>query len=700
MIKKLFLLLLLLLVLAISFLYAVGSGVFGEPWSPEPVTPGSRILPEPVDTPYGEPQVLFGDLHSHTNYSLDAYIYNTQWMKGTGKVTPADACDFARYCSALDFWSINDHAEGLTPRVWADTLQSIRECNESAGDPLNPDMVSFVGWEWSNINKEDVPNHYGHKNVIFRTWEPGLTPTRPIAARTEDIFAPVPAPVLGMLGFSEGIRTASDLGWYMDESKSTPICRDDLPSDQLPDDCREVALTPSALFRKLDEWGFDSIVIPHGLAWGTTNPLGGDFQTQMDEHQQRYQKLLEVYSGHGSSELFFDFERIGVSADSGNYCPLATENFTPCCRQAGEIARRQCETPGSSRCDLAVQQAVDKYVEAGTPAGRNVFPDATLDDWAGCGQLQNTFQPSALYVPKLAAQYSLALGFDEEGEPKRAKFGLIGSSDGHQARPGASYKESSRLLYTDSKDLGRDSLDLESFAPDKESGSFYYTGGLVAVHVEGRDRDSIWAALDSRNVYATSGNRMLVWFNLMNGPSGSVPMGTEVTMQGTPRFRVRALGEFEQKPGCPDYARAALGEERLKLLCGGECYRPTGDKRKAVSRIEIIRIRPQISPTEKITPLIEDPWKVFPCAGTGEGCAAEFEDPEYSAGGRSSLYYARVIQEEENLINGDPFGCEYDEKGQCIKRNYCVENNAKPDMNCLSKAEPRAWTSPIFLEYR
>ena len=77
-----------------------------------------------------------------------------------------------------------------------------------------------------------------------------------------------------------------------------------------------------------------------------------------------------------------------------------------------------------------------------------------------------------------------------------------------------------------------------------------------------------------------------------------------------------------------------------------------------------------------------------------------FEDAQYGAGARSALYYARVIQEPEPLINGDPFGCEYDAQGKCIKRHYCVGENAKPDNDCLAAAEPRAWTSPIFLEYR
>ncbi len=175
-------------------------------------------------------------------------------------------------------------------------------------------------------------------------------------------------------------------------------------------------------------------------------------------------------------------------------------------------------------------------------------------------------------------------------------------------------------------------------------------------------------------------------------------MGSEVWMEEAPRFRVKALGALEQKAGCPDYAIAALGEERIESLCMGECYNPA-DRRKAITQIEVIRIRPQLGPGEPISPLVEENWRVFECPSDGNACVIEFDDPEYSSSKRAALYYARVIQESQPLIGGDPFGCEYDEEGNCIRRNYCIGSNAAPENNCLAEAEPRAWTSPIFLDH-
>ena len=64
-------------------------------------------------------QVLYGDLHVHTTFSMDAFVWALPLMHGPGARPPADACDYARFCSALDFYAHTDHSESLTPRHWS-----------------------------------------------------------------------------------------------------------------------------------------------------------------------------------------------------------------------------------------------------------------------------------------------------------------------------------------------------------------------------------------------------------------------------------------------------------------------------------------------------------------------------------------------------------------------------------------------------
>ena len=169
-----------------------------------------------------------------------------------------------------------------------------------------------------------------------------------------------------------------------------------------------------------------------------------------------------------------------------------------------------------------------------------------------------------------------------------------------------------------------------------------HPGGLVAVHAVGRSGEAIREALRRREVYATSGPRILLWFDLLNGPRGAAPMGSEVAMAGAPRFEVRAAGALLEEPGCPESARAALGPARLAELCAGACANP-GDGRHAIAAIEVVRIRPQRS-GEPGAALVEDPWRRIECAPTPAGCAATFEDPDFAAGGRDALYSARALE--------------------------------------------------------
>ncbi|MCP4614898.1 MAG: hypothetical protein GY844_00550, partial [Bradyrhizobium sp.] len=45
-----------------------------------------------------------------------------------------DACDFARYCSGLDFFALTDHSERYTPERWLETKAPARERNAAAGE--------------------------------------------------------------------------------------------------------------------------------------------------------------------------------------------------------------------------------------------------------------------------------------------------------------------------------------------------------------------------------------------------------------------------------------------------------------------------------------------------------------------------------------------------------------------------------------
>ena len=224
--------------------------------------------------------------------------------------------------------------------------------------------------------------------------------------------------------------------------------------------------------------------------------------------------------------------------------------------------------------------------------------------------------------------------------------------------------------------------------PDSERvSSFVYPGGILAVHAKGRGKDEIWTALKNKNVYGTSGPRILLWFDLMNSPQGQVPMGSEVTMSQNPKFIVKAAGSFKQSPGCSNESIDSLSKERLDYLCAGECYNPSNE-RHLIDRIEIIKITPQSYAGEAINPLIQDAWKIISC-NQSEECLIEFEDGQYS---RDSIYYVRAIQEPTLAINGAQTK-ESDSAFQLCKGSFRTDFND----DCLNLANERAWSSPIYI---
>jgi hypothetical protein len=300
---------------AAVLLVVAGRGVFGAHEGPGEVVPTprpaaavseseSRVAGAAREIGVRAPkQVLFGDLHVHTTFSFDAFMFSLPIAGGEGAHPPADACDFARFCSALDFWSINDHAFSIPPRHWQETVDSIRQCNAVAGDPNTPDTVAFLGWEWTQVGTTPE-QHYGHKNVVLRHTDDARIPARPVAAQ-RGLFTIPPAWLRGF-GALIGGQRLNDLALYWQEWADTALCDSDVPANEVEGDCIDAVSTSAELFDRLDQWGHESIVIPHGTTWGFYTPPGSSWDKQLvgPAHDPERQSLLEVYSGHGDSEVY------------------------------------------------------------------------------------------------------------------------------------------------------------------------------------------------------------------------------------------------------------------------------------------------------------------------------------------------------------------------------------------------------------
>jgi hypothetical protein len=657
-------------------------------------------------------QILFGDLHVHSTFSTDAFLMSLPMNGGDGARPVSDACDFARICSGLDFWSINDHALALTQRRWDETVEAIRACQDVSGPADDPDVAVFLGWEWTQVGTTP-DNHYGHKNVVLRHLDDAHIPGRPIAASLPGGSGPTGAAAspwaLGLLPLTLG-RDGIALVKYFDELLAAEDCPK-VPVDELPRGCIDRAPTPSALFDRLDEWGHEALVIPHGTTWGYYTPLGSTWDKQLTPamHDPARQRLIEVYSGHGNSEEYRSWRGVDLGPGGERRCPPPSADHLPSCWQAGEIIRARCLARGEAadECETRARTARTHYLD-GDVAGNRSVPAEKPADWLDSGQCRDCFLPAFNYRPGGSAQYILALGRRRpSGEVLRFRFGLMASSDNHSSRPGTGYKEYGRADMTEYRfrSFGRGLLGAEDdrepvarsepvstlsstqFFAARETerqASFFLTGGLVAAHADGRGRDAVWSALQRREVYGTSGPRILLWFDLLNPPGtrgAERPMGSEVRMVDDPIFSVRAVGSFEQRPGCPEDAPSGVDAETVSRLCRGECYHPS-DVRRLVDRIEVIRIRPQRGADEDVDLLIEDPWRVFACQPDPAGCRVTFTDPSFSRDARDAVYYVRAIETPSLAVDADPLACQ----------------DAPADDDCLGRVQERAWSSPIFVD--
>ena len=230
-------------------------------------------------------KALFGILHQHTTYSLDAYGFGT-------RATPSDAYAFAKGTKSiqiaagsagpdgptvtidrpLDFLAVTDHSEWLGDEqavaacldknntstqcqalktqeltAWTDTQQAAANALDLCK------FTSLVAYEWTSMPDDAAGNQYtNHRNVIFAT---DTVPTLPLDS---DTFT-----------------------------------------------------TASALFQGLDQQctgTCSALVVPHNsnLSEGYSLALPTSISPADLAAMQKYQRLVEIYQHKGSSECFYD----------------------------------------------------------------------------------------------------------------------------------------------------------------------------------------------------------------------------------------------------------------------------------------------------------------------------------------------------------------------------------------------------------
>jgi len=654
---------------------------------------------EPAPEPEDNREIFYGDLHVHSTNSVDVFALKLPLFGHDGRVTPMDHCHYARFCSQIDFWAITDHQEGAPPSAWRESVAAVNSCNDLYED----DLVTFAGFEWQQSHTE-VGRDWGHKNVIFPGKTSSELPARAVAsadqvtAIDENIIEAAIDVASAMDPDNIGIY--DDVGDYAIAGANAAKCPDGVNTRDLPEDCVESASEPIDLYTKLDQWGFPALVIPHGTTWGAHHPplMSWEHQLNPTQHDPEYQTLLEVYSGHGSMEEYRTWRPAEDRGDGTLQCTEPTDDYLPCCWQAGEIAKAESEVcasdPDGAECVQLVLDARQAFLDAGRQ-GLDTLPQAVPEDWLDCDQCRDCFQPAEGHRPLGSAQAALAMShFDGEEVDARYHFGFLGSTDTHAVGPGAGFKEGKEM----SDIMGSAKIEWEPvvnlmvaeiFPNWVRQNSFFHSGGLVAVHADSSDRQAIWDALEARTVYATTGERIDLWFDLTTGDGAK--MGSAATVSETPEFAVKAVGSFKQKAGCPDWVPDFYVEE----TCHGECFYPSTE-RYAMDRIEVVRIRPQITPDEDLASLVDDPFLTLDCGGKST-CEVTFSDPDFVSGGRDAIYYVRAIQEPSGQLNHEDLRCEDGPDGECVSVDICQGGERGEDDDCIQEGGERAWASPIYL---
>ncbi|GAB5452030.1 MAG: DUF3604 domain-containing protein [Halioglobus sp.] len=621
---------------------------------------------------------MFGDLHVHTSYSFDSYVSSQRndpgaayrYAKGEA-ITLSDPDSNqtirAQIQRPLDFTAVTDHAEFLGP-IELCTQDSSKlaywfpACIASRSENFYVQLLAANYWvslgvtDTSSQKAESFVCRLGDCSEAHRAaWQRIQQAAEAHYDRSEECAFTT------FVGYEY-----TDAPDYANLHRNV-IFRNDRVTESAISTYDTGSKNYPALWRMLREQclegqpGCDVISIPHNpnLSRGLMFPDPASEKEARD--RLLFEPLVELVQHTAASECRFD-RLLGRG--------VATED---------------------ELCDFE-QALSDNLSMLGTVFGEVRTEEAepvSVDDFGRRNMVRNTLKDG--------------LALDATSGINPFRMGFIGSTDTHSATPGGA-EEDNYVGHLGRRDAGYRNV----------QDHFYDNpGGLAVIWAEENSRDAIFAGMQAREAYATSGTRPIVRFfagaafepqmcedpeMLTTAYAEGVPMGGELDATATsPHFLISA----SKDPGPP--GRPGVDLQRVQIIKGWL-------DADGATHERVIDVAGSADNGASVDPNT--------CAPTGKGHAnlcTVWRDPTYDPA-QHAFYYVRVLENPScrwstlqcQAAGVNPFATdcnaqasaknlEMEERGAIgdVYSKCCTDPATQPFYSPV--LQERAWTSPIWI---
>lgn len=571
-------------------------------------------------------RAYFGDLHVHTSWSFDAFIYNVRttpddaYRYGKGEAIEHVSGKKIQAKRPLDFMAVTDHAEymGVMKKMIDPDhpLSKLQVSDSIRNTDPNVSRAAF-GSIGQSLARSQPRKELIDKKLISDTWDQMVKTTN---AHYE------PGKFTTFHGY---------------EWTSAPAV---------------IAKDPYAynLHRNVIYGSDQASTIPFS-AFDSQDPE--ELWKWMEKEREKGIKLMAIPHNANMSD--------------GNMYKL--ESFT-----GKPLTKAYAESRSRNEPINEVSQIKGTSMTHPALSPNDEFADFEIYAFTFSAGAPPPSKPQHSYV-RQAIKNGLAL--EQEIGANPFQFGFIGSSDSHNAsNPVEEDNFTGKIGVVDGTPK------IRSANPDAVFRTRYWSAaGLACVWAEENTRESIFAAMERREVYATSGTRMQIRFfagdypkNLFEGSdwlstaySNGQPMGSHLGESKTaPQFAVWAakdpeganLDRIQIIKTWVDGSGEAQ-EKVFEVVWAGDRQLDTQDKLAAIGNTVDVEAASYTNSIGAVS--LQSTW----------------QDPEFEAG-QSAAYYVRVLEIPT------PRWSTHDAKALSMKTSTQVPESI----------QERGWSSPIWVK--